>query len=127
MRGKDKQHAGRFFIAVQEAIRDPGRSEHRMIRPNRQPRSAKERVEPSLLDDDGYFGMWIDTSWNPSIRRDGHLLNVERLAPLTCAHQDASLQPRAAPALLLKSCLLMTGTYTPFRDLPDGNVEPGNA
>jgi hypothetical protein len=64
---------------------------------NRQPLSAKERVKSSLLDDDGHFGVWIDTSWNPSIRRDGHLLNVERLAPLTCAHQDASLQSRGSP------------------------------
>jgi hypothetical protein len=97
MRGKDKQHAGRFFIAVQKAMRDPGRSEHRMIRANRQPFSAKERVKPTLLDDDGHFGMGIDTPWNPSIRRDSYLLNVKRSAPVTCVHQDATLQSRGSP------------------------------
>jgi hypothetical protein len=97
MRGEDKQHAGLFFIAVQEAVRDPRRSQHRMARANRHPLAAKDCVERALLDDDGHFRMWIDTSWNPSIRRDGHLLNVERLAPVTRAHHYAGLQPRGSP------------------------------
>src|SRR5437870_3127520 len=40
MRGEDKQHASPFFIAVQEAVRGPGRSEQRMARADRQPSAA---------------------------------------------------------------------------------------
>jgi hypothetical protein len=94
MRGENKQHAGRFVIAVQETMCRPGGSQHRMARADRHPLAAKERIELPLLDDDGHFSMGIDASWNPSIRGDRHFLDVERLAPLISAHQDASLQPR---------------------------------
>ena len=82
---------------------------------NRQPLSAKERVKSSLLDDDGHFRVWIDTSWNPSIRRgrsppqcgatgSHDLHSPRRKSPI----------PGQPPPFLLKSCLLMIGTYTPF-------------
>ena len=90
---------------------------------NRQPLSAKERVKSSLLDDDGHFGVWIDTSWNPSIRRDGHLLNVERLAPLTCAHQDASLQSRGSPHPFAQILFVDDRHLYGFHELS----KPGNA
>src|SRR4029077_12444249 len=122
MRGEDKQHAGRFFIAVEETMRGPRRSQQRIARANRDPLAAQERVEPALLDDDSHFRVRIDGSWYPGIGRDRHLLDVERLAPLTGAHQEASLQTRSRPRSLLKSCLLMIGTYTPFHDPPGGNV-----
>ncbi len=127
MRGEDKQHASPFFIAVQEAVRGPGRSEHRMARADRQPIAAKERVKPPLLDDDRHFGMWIDASWNPSIRRDGYLLNVERLTPLTCAHQDADLQPRGGIGPFAQILFVDDRHLYTFQDLPNGNVDPGNA
>src|SRR2546425_8321706 len=37
--------------------------------------------------------MGMNTSGDPRIRRHGHLFNVERLAPLFHAHQDAGLEP----------------------------------
>lgn len=78
-------------------MRGPGRSQQRIARADRDPLAAQERVEPALLDDDGYFRVRIDGSWYPGIGCDRHLLDVERLAPLTGTHQEASLQARGRP------------------------------
>ena len=63
---------------------------------DRHPLATEERVQLPFLDDDRDFGVRIDASRYPSIRRHGHLFNVERLAPVILAHQDAGLEPRAS-------------------------------
>ena len=63
---------------------------------DRHPLAAEERVQSPLLDDDGHFRVRIDTSQYPGIRGDGHLFNVQRLAPVMLAYQDAGLQPRGS-------------------------------
>jgi len=63
---------------------------------DRHPLAAEERVQSPLLDDDGHFRVRIDTSRYPGIRGDGHLFNVQRLAPVMLAYQDAGLQPRGS-------------------------------
>jgi len=83
---------------------------------DRHPLAAEERVQSPLLDDDGHFRVRIDTSRYPGIRGDGHLFNVQRLAPVMLAYQDAGLQPGAAPAVLRKSCLSMIGTSPPLAE-----------
>src|SRR6266481_2012331 len=122
MRGEDKQHAGRFFIAVEETMRGPRRSQQRIARANRDPLAAQERIEPAFLDDDGHFRVWIDGSWYPGIGRDRHLLDVERLAPLTGAHQEASLQARGSPRLFAQILLADDWHLHSFHDLPSGYV-----
>jgi hypothetical protein len=96
VRGEDKQDTGRFLIAVQKAMRGPGRNQHCMTGADRHPLAAQERVQRPFLDDDRHFGVRIDASWYPSIRRHGHLFDVERLARVSRAHQDAGLQPRSS-------------------------------
>ena len=76
-----------------------------MARANRHSLAAKEGVEPPFLDDDGHFGARIDASRDPSIRRHGHLFNVQRLAPVIFAHQDTGLQPRGSSGQLAQILL----------------------
>jgi hypothetical protein len=86
MRREDKEHASRFLIAIQKAMRGPSWNQNGMARANRHPLATKNRVQPPFQDDYGHFGMWIDASWNSCIGRDGDFLDVERLAALICAH-----------------------------------------
>ena len=58
---------------------------------NRHPLATKERVQRPFQDNDCHFCVWMNTSGNPSIRRNGHFFNVESLAPLFHAHEDAGL------------------------------------
>jgi hypothetical protein len=125
MGGEDKEQTGRFFIAVQEAMRDPGRNQHGMARADRSPLAAKKRVQSPFQDDYGRFGMWIDASWNSSIGRDGHFFDVERLATLICAHQDTGLQPWSGPCLFVQTLFVDDWHLYSFRYLPAGAVEPG--
>jgi hypothetical protein len=94
---------------------------------DRDPLAAQERVEPALLDDDGHFRVRIDGSWYPGIGCDRHLLDVERLAPLTGAHQETSLQARGRPRLFAQILLVDDWHLHSFHDLPGGNVAPGDA
>ncbi len=104
-----------------------GRDQHSMAGANRRALAAKDRVQRPFLDDDGHFGVWIHTSGNPSIRRHGYLFNVERLAPLIRAQEDAGLQPRGNPFPFAQVLLVDDWHLDSFHDLPDGNVEPSNA
>ena len=121
MRREDEQHAGRFFIPVEEAMSGPGRSQQRIAGADRDPLAAEHRVEPTRLDNDSYFGVRIDRSWDPGVWRDGHLLDVERLAPLAGADQQASFQTRGhrrfTEILFIDDWHLHS-----FHNLPDSDV-----
>jgi hypothetical protein len=71
--------------------------------------------------------MGIHTSGNPSIRRHGHLFNVERLAPLSRAQENTGLQPWSSSFRFAQVLFIDDRHLYSFHDLLDSKVEPGNA
>src|ERR1700751_969962 len=106
MGGKDKQRARRFCVTVEKAGRGPGRNQHGMARADRHPLAAELRVQFACKNDDGQFGMWIDRSWYPGIGRDSYFFDMEGLAALVGAYENASLEPWGNPRSLVQTLFI---------------------
>src|SRR6516164_10630240 len=95
-----------------------------MARTDRHPLAAEERVQLSFLDDDGHFGVRIDTSRYPGIGRHGHFFNVEGPAPMIAAHQDASLHPRGVPGRFFRILLADDRHRRDAGEAPEAGAPP---
>src|SRR5947207_1999737 len=116
MRRVDKQQARWLFVAVQKAVRAPGRGQHSVALTDRHPLPPKDRVEFSFLHNDGDFGMRIDAPGDPGIGRHAHLFDMKRLASLVNTNQDTALRPPGGSCPLAQLLLLDDWHCRSFRD-----------